>query len=59
MKNKQKGFFGKIFGGSKKDNCCAIEIEEIPEEESEVETKKNEKQDPEQQSPKSGCGCCG
>ena len=29
-KKEQTGILGKIFGSSKKDSCCDIEIEEIP-----------------------------
>jgi hypothetical protein len=58
-KNEQKGFLGKIFGGSKKDTCCAIELEEIPENKPESENKKTDKQPQESQPKKGGCGCCG
>ena len=57
-KNEQKSFLGKIFGSSKKDSCCAIEIEEIPENKLESEIKKSDKQPQESQSKKGGSGCC-
>lgn len=57
-KKKQTGFFGKLFGGSKKDSCCAIEIEEIPTTKPDSEKETTEKQPKESHQNNNGCGCC-
>jgi len=53
----KKGLISKLFGGSSKENCCSIEIEEVPKFEQEkvqdVDLKKEEVKEN-----KSGC-CCG
>lgn len=51
--NENKGFFGRLFGGSstKKNSCCNIELEEIPEESLNDQDKKAPKE-------KSGGSCC-
>lgn len=57
MKTKElAGILGKFLGGSKKESCCAIEIEEIPvhselEEEADNSDSEDEKT--------KDCGCCG
>lgn len=59
MKNKkQSGIFGKIFGGSKKDGCCSIEIEAIPDTKQESEKETTKKQTKENHRDNNGCGCC-
>lgn len=57
MKTKElAGILGKFFGASKKESCCAINIEEIPVH-SELE-KEVDNSDSEDDKPKD-CGCCG
>lgn len=58
-KKEQSGILGKIFGSSKKDSCCAIEIEEIPATQPESKKKNTEVQPKENHQKKGGCGCCG
>ena len=43
MKKGQTGILTKIFGGSKKDSCCSIELEEIPATKSDSEKQATEK----------------
>ena len=56
-KAKKTGFFEKLFGG-KKSSCCSVEVEQVPETESNIKgdnTSKQESVKNEQRKP--GCGC--
>lgn len=57
-KKEQSGFFGKLFGVSKKDSCCAIEIEDIPATKPDSEKETTEKQSKESHQNNNGCRCC-
>jgi hypothetical protein len=57
-KKEQSGFFGKLFGGLRKENCCAIEIVEIPAIKPDSEKETTEKQSKESHQNNYGCGCC-
>lgn len=56
-KKKPSGIFRKIFGGRKQDNCCAIEIEEIPAPELNSEKETPERQIKEKHH-NNGCDSC-
>ncbi len=58
QKNDQTGLFKKLFGSSKKENCCGFEVEEIPVSKRDTEEKNQEKQLDDKHQKSNGCGCC-
>ncbi len=58
MEKKSKtGFFGKLFGGHKTDNCCAVEFEEVPENGSNTKEDSSDKNSGKSVKKSTGCGC--
>ena len=55
-KKNKTGFFGKLLGGNKKESCCALQFEEVPETESKP-TEETAVKQPEKKEKKSTC--CG
>jgi len=57
-KKNKTGFFGKLLGGNKKESCCALQFEEVPETESKP-TEETAVKQPEKKEKKSACCECG
>lgn len=59
MKEKeQSGIFRKILSGFKKDSCCAVEVEEVPENTTNSGKETAGRQSEEGHESDQKCGCC-